>query len=94
MHVLFACYFYMNTLWGEKNTIKMQTILFLDIFLIKTEHAHLKAVLPCRDIHGCQVNHVVELRVCVILQEGENRYNPFWVDHYLQLIKAGHLEFK
>ncbi len=30
----------------------------------------------------------------MILQEGENRNNPFWVDHYLQLIKAGHLEFK
>lgn len=30
----------------------------------------------------------------MILQEGENRYNPIWVDHYLQLIEAGHLEFK
>lgn len=55
---------------------------------------HLKAALPCGDIHGCQVSHVVELSVGVILQEGENRYNPFWMDHYLQLIKAGHLEFK
>lgn len=55
---------------------------------------HLKAALPCGDIHGCQVSHVVELSVGVILQEGENRYNPFWVDHHLQLIKARHLEFK
>lgn len=93
MHVLFACYFYMNTLWGKKHNKDANDLIF-GHFLIKTEHAHLKAVLPCRDIHGCQVNHVVELRVCVILQEGENRYNPFWVDHYLQLIKAGHLEFK
>ncbi len=63
-------------------------------FIFGHKHTHLKAVLPWRDIHSCQVNHVVELRVCVILQEGENRNNPFWVDHYLQLIKAGHLEFK
>lgn len=57
-------------------------------------HAHLKAIMPCRDVHSCQVSHVGELSVCVIFQEGENRYNSFWVDHYLQLIKAGDLGFK
>lgn len=53
---------------------------------------NLKAVLACWDVNSSQINHVPELSVGMVPQEGQNRYNSIGMDHHLQLIVAGHLQ--
>lgn len=53
---------------------------------------NLKAVLACWDVNSSQINHVPELSVGMVPQEGQNRYDSIRMDHHLQLIIAGHLQ--
>lgn len=53
--------------------------------------AHLKAVLSCWDVDCCQIDHVSELSVGVVPQEGQDRNHTVGMYHHLQLIVAGHL---
>lgn len=53
---------------------------------------NLKAVLACWDVNSSQIDHVPELSVGVVPQEGQNRYDSIRMDHHLQLIIAGHLQ--
>lgn len=52
---------------------------------------YLKAVLPGWDVDGRQIDHVCELSVGVVPQEGQNRNHSVRVDHHLQLVVTGYL---
>lgn len=52
---------------------------------------NLEAVLARWDVNSSQIDHVPELSVGVVPQEGQNRYDSIRMDHHFQLIIAGHL---
>ena len=59
---------------------------------VRCPEPHLKAVLPRGDVHGSEVDHVAELGVGVVPEEGQHGNHAVRVDHHLQLVVARHLE--